>query len=67
MHGLRDALKLAGNEGEANISFDSTAFPASNSTAANTILLSNGRLTTFRRIHPSWARPLGQERNWRRL
>ena len=41
---LRDALKFASIAGAANIGFDSTAFAASNGTAANTIGLSNGIL-----------------------
>ena len=42
---LRDALLFAANEGSGSITFDSTAFAATNTTAANTITLSNGTLT----------------------
>jgi predicted outer membrane repeat protein len=38
---LRDALLLAGELGSANISFDGTVFSASNTTAQNTITLTN--------------------------
>jgi len=42
---LRDALAEAANLGVGDISFDGTAFSASNSTAQNTITLPNGTLT----------------------
>jgi len=41
---LRDALLFAANAGSGTISFDGTAFAASNSQATNTISLSNGTL-----------------------
>ena len=44
---LRDAVQFAEYAGAGNISFDSTAFAASNGTAANTILLSNSTLNIF--------------------
>jgi Bacterial Ig-like domain (group 3) len=42
---LRDALAAAAAAGSGVITFDGTAFSASNSTAQNTILLPNGTLT----------------------
>ena len=41
---LRDALLLAAGAGSGNITFDSTAFAASNTASQNTITLSNGTL-----------------------
>jgi len=42
---LRDALLFAANQGSGSITFDSTAFAPTNTTAANTITLSNGVLS----------------------